>query len=46
VLAEKFPRLIEKALNDKGEIETTKTRDFEIIVQGVEADLKTPLYWM
>jgi len=46
VLEESFPRLFEKSLNDKGELELIKKRDFEVIVQGVEGNLDTPVYWM
>ena len=45
-LEEAFPRLFEKQLNDDGEIEIIKKRDIDIVVQGVEVDMKTPLYWM
>lgn len=45
-MADAFPRLLEKALNDQGDIEVVKKRNFEIVAQGVEVDLKTPLYWM
>lgn len=46
MLADTFPRLFERVLSDSGELEIHKRRDMEIIVQGVEADLNTPLYWM
>ena len=47
VLLETFPRLFESVLNDEtGDVEIQKKRNFEVIVQGVEADLNTPLYWM
>ena len=46
VLLQTFPRLFEEVLGDNGELEITKKRPFEIIVQGVEADLSTPLYWL
>jgi hypothetical protein len=32
VLEENFPRLFEKSLNDKGELELLKKREFEVIV--------------
>ena len=46
VLVETFPRLFESVLNDNGDLEIQKKRNFEIIVQGVDADMNTPLYWM
>ena len=46
VLLETFPRLFDSVLGDSGEIEIQKKRNFEVVVQGVEADLNTPLYWM
>lgn len=46
MLLQTFPRLFEEVLGDNGELEITKKRPFEIIVQGVEADLNTPLYWL
>lgn len=45
-LEEAFPRLFEKQLNDDGEIEIIKKRDFDVVVQGIEVDMRTPLYWM
>lgn len=46
MLADTFPRLFESVLSDNGDLEIQKRRDMEIVVQGVEADLNTPLYWM
>lgn len=46
ILEENFPRLFERALSDEGELEVAKKRDFDIVVQGIEVDMKTPLYWM
>jgi len=46
VFEEQFPRLFEKSLSDEGDLEITKKRDFEMLVQGVALDMKTPLYWM
>lgn len=46
VLVETFPRLFESVLNDNGDLEIQKKCNFEIIVQGVDADMNTPLYWM
>ena len=39
ILLETFPRLFEQELNDHGELEIVKKRNFEVIVQGVEANL-------
>lgn len=46
MLLETFPRLFECIVTDKGDFEIGKKRNFEVVVQGVEADLATPLYWM
>ena len=46
VLIKTFPRLFETELGDNGEIEISKKRKFEVVVQGVEADMNTPMYWM
>jgi len=46
ILVDTFPRLFEAQLSETGNIEIVKTRDFDVVVQGVEADLNTPLYWM
>lgn len=46
VMVETFPRLFETVLNDNGELEYKKLRNFELVVQGVEAELNTPMYWM
>lgn len=46
MLADTFPRLFDRVLTDKGDIEIQKMRQVEVVVQGVEADLGTPLYWM
>lgn len=45
-MCETFPRLFEKVMNDQGDLEIQKLRNFELVVQGVEADLNTPMYWM
>jgi hypothetical protein len=46
VMVETFPRLFETVVNDNGELEYQKMRSFELVVQGVEVDLSTPMYWM
>lgn len=46
LLSETFPRLFETALNDNGELEIRKKRDFELLIHGVEVDMNTPIYWM
>ena len=46
ILESTFPRLFEKGLSDNGDLELLKKRDFDIVVQGVEVDLATPIYWM
>jgi hypothetical protein len=46
VLLETFPRLFESQIAESGELEIAKNKQFEVIIQGVEADLNTPLYWL
>jgi hypothetical protein len=46
VLLETFPRLFESQIAESGELEIAKKKQFEVIIQGVEADLNTPLYWL
>jgi len=46
ILRETFPRLFDEVLNDNGDLEFVKKRDFDVIVQGVEAEFNTPMYWM
>ena len=46
VLEEVFPKLFEKVLNDNGDLEILKKRDFEVITHGVEIDVNTPVYWL
>lgn len=46
VLIKTFPRLFESELGDNGELDISKKRKFEVVVQGVEADMNTPMYWM
>ena len=45
VMVDTFPRLIERVVNDNGDLEFSKLRNFELVIQGVEADLNTPMYW-
>ncbi len=47
VLCEAFPRLFEMSATEDGEVEVVKKRPgTEVIIQGVEADLSTPIYWL
>lgn len=46
ILCETFPRLFESQIADSGDLEITKKKPFEVIIQGVEADLSTPFYWL
>ena len=45
VLLKTFPRLFEIELGDNGEITISKKCKFEVVLQGVEADMNTPMYW-
>jgi hypothetical protein len=46
VLCEVFPRLFEMSATEDGNLEIVKKRRTEVIIQGVEADLNTPMYWL
>jgi hypothetical protein len=46
ILVEAFPRLFETQIADNGDAEIIKKKPFEVIIQGVEADLNTPFYWL
>lgn len=46
ILVETFPRLFETQIADSGDLEIIKKKPFEVIIQGVEADLNTPFYWL
>lgn len=46
VLCEVFPRLFELSATEDGQLEFVKKRNTEIIIQGVKADLNTPMYWL
>ena len=41
-----FPRLFEMSASEDGQLEIVKKRRTEVIIQGVEADLNTPMYWL
>ena len=46
-LAEAFPRLFEMTATETGDLECVKLRpNLEVVIQGVEADMNTPLYWL